>query len=132
MYLPIQRKSHDLTGNQLSVPPWFKVIIVTLTLLFFFVLYGQNHFYRDPGSIFYDARRAYERHYSLHREREALQYIKNAKMTAAATTANGVNLKKSTRISETQQKGSSGITPICVIIMTFGDRRIGKTHPLEV
>jgi len=41
-------------------------------ILFYF--YGILHFYRDPGSIFFDPSRAVEQHYSLIREKEAFAF----------------------------------------------------------
>lgn len=37
--------------------------------------YGQTHFYRDPGSVFFDKARAYETGYSAIRRAEAEQTI---------------------------------------------------------
>ncbi|KAJ3461093.1 hypothetical protein MRS44_011960 [Fusarium solani] len=37
------------------------------------VCFGRLHFYRDPGSVFFDKERAYETHYSAHRRVEAQQ-----------------------------------------------------------
>ncbi|KIL89040.1 hypothetical protein FAVG1_07434 [Fusarium avenaceum] len=37
--------------------------------------YGKTHFYRDPGSVFFDKTRAYETHYSNNRKVEAQQVI---------------------------------------------------------
>ncbi|CEI66030.1 hypothetical protein FVEN_g4559 [Fusarium venenatum] len=39
------------------------------------VWYGQSHFYRDPGSVFFDKTRAYEASYSTIRTAEAEQTI---------------------------------------------------------
>jgi hypothetical protein len=39
------------------------------------VWYGQSHFYRDPGSVFFDKTRAYEAGYSAIRIAEAEQTI---------------------------------------------------------
>lgn len=41
------------------------------------VWYAKTNFYRDPGSAFFDVRRAYEQGYSKHRQSEVLQYINN-------------------------------------------------------
>ncbi|KAI9802056.1 MAG: hypothetical protein M1833_001977 [Piccolia ochrophora] len=42
------------------------------------VLYGYTHFYRDPGSVFFDPKHAFVRWYSEYREQEAKQYIDEA------------------------------------------------------
>ncbi|MBE7180980.1 MAG: hypothetical protein INR71_07185, partial [Terriglobus roseus] len=48
----------------------FRVLAISLLLLYAFVSYGRTHFYRDPGSVFFDMTRAFERYYSLVRELE--------------------------------------------------------------
>ncbi|PGG98973.1 hypothetical protein AJ80_09428 [Polytolypa hystricis UAMH7299] len=50
-------------------------LALTAVALLLCVIYGKTHFYRDPGSAFYDPNRAFERRYSLHREGEAQNYI---------------------------------------------------------
>lgn len=47
-----------------------RVAIITAVLWFTYRSYGRKHFYRDPGSIFFDITRAFERSYSLVRELE--------------------------------------------------------------
>jgi hypothetical protein len=37
--------------------------------------YARSHFYRDPGSAFFDKARAYEQRYSQHRKTEVGRYI---------------------------------------------------------
>jgi hypothetical protein len=37
--------------------------------------YAWSHFYRDPGSAFFDKARAYEQRYSQHRKSEVERYI---------------------------------------------------------
>lgn len=37
--------------------------------------YGHAHFYRDPGSVFFDKNRAYEQKYSHYRKAEVEQFI---------------------------------------------------------
>jgi hypothetical protein len=55
--------------------PWVRTLL-TFTVLFLITLsYCRYHFYRDPGSAFYDEDRAFEREYSAYREREAEKYI---------------------------------------------------------
>jgi len=39
--------------------------------------YGRIHFYRDPGSVWFDKTRAYERHYSRSREDEVKEFIES-------------------------------------------------------
>jgi hypothetical protein len=37
--------------------------------------YARSHFYRDPGSAFFDKARAYEQRYSQHRKSQVERYI---------------------------------------------------------
>ncbi|KAF4971466.1 hypothetical protein FSARC_1694 [Fusarium sarcochroum] len=46
-----------------------------ISLLLCLIWFGKVHFYRDPGSIFFDEKRAYETRYSAHRKFEALQTV---------------------------------------------------------
>jgi len=47
------------------------------------ILYARAHFYRDPGSIFFDKTRAYEQVYSHHRLLETEEFIRTAKKEAS-------------------------------------------------
>jgi hypothetical protein len=53
--------------------PWLRVLACTTGLFLLCCAYGATHFFRDPGSIFFDPSRAYERFYSSIRETEAKQ-----------------------------------------------------------
>lgn len=46
-----------------------------IAFLLFLTWYGQTHFYRDPGSVFFDKARAYQTTYSTIRRAEAEQTI---------------------------------------------------------
>ncbi|RBA08831.1 hypothetical protein FPRO05_07111 [Fusarium proliferatum] len=46
-----------------------------IALLLCLTWYGQTHFYRDPGSVFFDKARAYETRYSEHRKAEVEKLI---------------------------------------------------------
>lgn len=50
-----------------------------LLACFVFILcaiwYGKTHFYRDPGSVFFNKERAYEQRYSQHRKIEVKQFL---------------------------------------------------------
>ena len=39
--------------------------------------YARSHFYRDPGSAFFDKGRAYEQRYSQYRKNEVASYIES-------------------------------------------------------
>jgi hypothetical protein len=53
------------------------IVKVTACLLFIAcaLWYARSHFYRDPGSAFFDKARAYEQRYSQHRKTEVQRYI---------------------------------------------------------
>ncbi|KAK2791588.1 hypothetical protein FQN52_004779 [Onygenales sp. PD_12] len=61
-----------------------RVVLATLVAALLFICYGKTHFYRDPGSVFYDRSRAFERTYSLHREVEAKEYIRTLQAAEGA------------------------------------------------
>ncbi|KAL7766580.1 hypothetical protein ACKLNR_004496 [Fusarium oxysporum f. sp. zingiberi] len=46
-----------------------------IALLLCLTWYGQTHFYRDPGSVFFDKARAYETRYSEHRKAQVEKLI---------------------------------------------------------
>jgi hypothetical protein len=66
---PFQNLSPTIRG--MGLPATIRVIFISGFLLFLAITYGRGHFYRDPGSIFFDLGRAFERYYSLVREFEA-------------------------------------------------------------
>ena len=54
------------------------IIYKTAICLFFLlctVWFGKLHFYRDPGSVFFDKERAYETRYSTYRREETQETI---------------------------------------------------------
>lgn len=55
--------------------PWIRTLFAYVVLLTSFLFYGHTSFYHDPGSIFFDESRAFERLYSTHREHEVRQFI---------------------------------------------------------
>lgn len=55
--------------------PAFYQLFITVAVLALYWFYGQTHFYRDPGSVFFDSEHAYERRYSLLREAEATELL---------------------------------------------------------
>lgn len=58
------------------IPAALRTVLFTLFVSLLIIYYGKTHFYRDPGSIFYDLNRAFERRYSWYRETEAEDYIR--------------------------------------------------------
>lgn len=55
------------------------------------VLYGKAHFYRDPGSVFFDKSRAYEQGYSKIRKEQIQKYVGSVKNGEAAIGKAGTN-----------------------------------------
>lgn len=70
----------DLTVNTkaLLATPGIRVFLIWALLFFSAVSYGWRNFYRDPGSIFFDQNRAYERWYSQWRQFQADTFIAKA------------------------------------------------------
>jgi hypothetical protein len=54
---------------------WLRALFAYVVLVTVFLFYGQTSFYHDPGSVFFDETRAFERLYSTHREHEVRQFI---------------------------------------------------------
>lgn len=61
--------------RRIWIAPALRALIVLSILLASFYHYGKTHFYRDPGSRFYDGPRAHERQYSAWREVQAQEYL---------------------------------------------------------
>ncbi|KID75973.1 integral membrane protein, partial [Metarhizium brunneum ARSEF 3297] len=62
-------------------------LVASLALISCAVWYAQTHFYRDPGSRFFDPSRAYEQKYSRHRRAEVQQFIEQYASAGAAHDA---------------------------------------------
>lgn len=72
--------------------PLLRKLLLCLFILTSAIWYGKTHFYRDPGSRFFDKSRAYEQRYSLHRKSEASAFIDQQKSlsdTGKAAKAGG-------------------------------------------
>ncbi|KAI9687399.1 MAG: hypothetical protein M1820_010468 [Bogoriella megaspora] len=57
---------------------WFAIRFLAVFSIVFGLLlaYGHTHFYRDPGSIFFNRDYAFERQYSNYRQRQAREFLK--------------------------------------------------------
>lgn len=64
--------------------PAFRLLLAFFLSFSLFTLYGRFHFYRDPGSVFYDQSRAFERKYSLLRQTQVEQARHAVKADAEA------------------------------------------------
>lgn len=71
------------------MPPALRMIALTVFALLLIIYYGKTHFYRDPGSVFFDTNHAFERGYSQHREIESQEYIRNVSELSSANIVSG-------------------------------------------
>lgn len=53
-------------------------MLAVIAVFVLYLRYGFTHWYRDPGSVFYDTDSAYERGYSLVRQAQGEEYLKTA------------------------------------------------------
>ena len=99
------RAASTLT-RRISASPALHVFFIYILLLAGAIWYGATHFYRDPGSAFFDPSRANERYYSTLRQSEAETFI-----LASETNRTLVNsARKPTVASKTPQ--------ICAAVIT--------------
>lgn len=97
------------------MPSLVSKIGLCLAFLTCCVWYAQSHFYRDPGSVFFDKTRAYKEKYSLHRQEETVDLI---------------NQYASSTGSQGQRPGKAGDNPsLCVALMSVKRK---NTQYLEV
>lgn len=80
----IQSGFPSLLRRILNAPALRALIVLSIVLASCYQ-YGRTHFYRDPGSRFYDESRAHDRRYSAWREVQAQDYLK---VVAEKTAAN--------------------------------------------
>ncbi|KAF2493687.1 hypothetical protein BU16DRAFT_464268 [Lophium mytilinum] len=75
-----------------SLPAVLRTLL-TITILFSAcILYGHGHFYRDPGSVFFDESRAYGRWYTAFRENQAAALITEVEAQGALLGENADNM----------------------------------------
>jgi hypothetical protein len=97
-------------------------LIFTIVAFSLFYVYGVLHFYRDPGSVFFDPKRELEQHYSLRREIQSIAFKNAAYLRLKTQRANSTDPIWKTGPNAT----------ICGIFMTV-KREIGKNkNPIEV
>lgn len=99
-----------------------KAAALTLVFTSLFWVYGTRNFYRDPGSIFFDITKAFERSYSRYREAEALSFRDEALLSLSKDHSDA---RASRRIGSPPS--------ICAIIVSFGREPEGGSgvYPLE-
>jgi nickel-dependent lactate racemase len=85
-----------------------------------FYIYGTLHFYKDPGSMFYDRDRATKREYTAIRQEEAIAFTNQVEE----------HLKDPINSSEISWK--VGQRPsICVVFVTVARPSLTGHHPLQ-
>jgi hypothetical protein len=104
-----------------KVPGFVKALLLAFVFFLFSYLYAASNFYRDPGSIFYDPVRAYERSYSLHRETEAVSFRDSAFFAHATDRIDSQPIWK-----------AANSPTICAVVVTVARDSSHKVHPLEV
>jgi len=104
-----------------NVPGLVKAVILTFVCLSLYFLYGFRQFYRDPGSIFFDPAKAFERSYSLYREAEAEAFRDRAFFARSTNRSDVLPLWK-----------AASSPTICAVMVTVGRNNDNGTHPLEV
>lgn len=85
-----------------------RALTIAIVVWLMAFLYGKTHFYRDPGSAFFDERRAFAREYSAYREEQSVEFFE-------AASENAVKAAES--------------PSLCAVIMSV--KRIGE-QPLDV
>lgn len=71
--------------------PAVRLVLVSSLIFLSCLLYARAHFFRDPGSAFYDASRAYERRYSLIREAQTRDFLAAAEQGSLNYAQSGSN-----------------------------------------
>lgn len=105
-HLPFEREPRSFF-DFLLYTPILRSLLVLSSLFTLVCFYCSLHYYRDPGSIFFDEEHAYEKDYSAVREQQALDYIQNV----------------TTMYPEHHTKGLHALTPasdalMCVAFLT--------------
>ena len=82
-YLDFDRSelSYYTSSMQFVHIPWLRALLTYVLLVTTLLLYGRLHFYRDPGSMFFDESRAFERGYSAYRQHEIEEFVKGVSST---------------------------------------------------
>jgi len=95
-------------------------LILVLTGFLVYIRYGSASFYRDPGSIFYDDGRAYDRDYSLVRQAQGEEFLNlafnvsagNNSLAAVPITKAGRKPRLCTTVITTVREGENSYVDI--------------------
>ncbi|KAI0171901.1 hypothetical protein GGR52DRAFT_548228 [Hypoxylon sp. FL1284] len=94
--------------------PGIRALLLLITLVFVYSIYGFLYFYRDPLSIFFSETHGFDRFYSVTRQAEADEFIDNALANTDALQ---------------QQQGKAGAHPqICAVFITVGRDMEGRQY----
>ncbi|KAI1776823.1 hypothetical protein F4818DRAFT_411910 [Hypoxylon cercidicola] len=94
--------------------PGIRALLLLVTLVSLYAIYGCLYFYRDPLSIFFSEEHGFDRFYSATRQAEADEFID-------AALANPVSIQ--------QQLGMAGTHPqICAVFVTVGRDMEGRQY----
>jgi hypothetical protein len=83
---------------------------LAIAFLLSLVWYGSTHFYRDPGSVFFDETRAFEQQYSHFRKTQVRQLIDDLEANATQgiyPEVSGTNASLCVALSSVSRKSSS-------------------------
>lgn len=86
-----------------------------IALLLCLTWYGQTHFYRDPGSVFFDKARAYETRYSEHRKAEVEKLINSYPELKKPALGKAQNGNKLLCVALSSVKRETQYLPVCAI-----------------
>lgn len=111
-----------MKAQRQAIPLFMHAIIVTSVLIILFCIYGRLHFYRDPGSLFFDSERAFERNYGVQRVIEAIAFGNAAHLA--------LNDRAETRQGFSWKTGPSPV--LCGVFITIARQNETSTHPIEV
>ena len=82
---PLYARKQQTRLQRILSYPGVRALLLCLLSFAAIIQFGRTHFYRDPGSIFFDESRAYEKHYSAQRLEEALTFIERSQASAMST-----------------------------------------------
>ncbi|KAI1768802.1 hypothetical protein GGR53DRAFT_353779 [Hypoxylon sp. FL1150] len=94
--------------------PGIRTLVLLVTFVFLYVIYGSLYFYRDPLSIFFSEEHGFDRFYSATRQAEADEFFDAALADPDAAR---------------QQLGMAGTHPeICAVFITVGRDMDGRQY----
>jgi hypothetical protein len=118
-----------------ALPNWARVLSLSVILFLLAATISRVISYRDPGSVFFDLDRAYEKYYSNHREAEGHAFKQEAidwfQRIAAEGAQDGHNDGTAVVDGELPPPGlvKAGATPrICAAFLTAARQSEGEQY----